>query len=89
MILLPTFFFPKNSSANRAERNSHDISTVRISLPFNDLLATIAVRKQLCGLSHNIGATLQPVSLSNKSGQDLKPKEIEQSIVNKQCVVYH
>ena len=52
-------------------------------------MGAIAVRKQLCDLSHNIGPTLQPVFVSNKSGQDLKPKEIEQSIVNKKSVVYH
>ena len=74
---------------NKAEGNSHDISTVRISLPFKDSLAASAVRKQLCDLSHNIGPTLQPVFLRSKSGQDLKPKEIEHSIVNKQSVVYH
>ena len=35
------------------------------------------------------GPTLQPVFMSKKLGQDLKPKEIKLSIVNKQCVVYH
>ena len=30
-----------------------------------------------------------PVFVSKKLGQDLKPKEIKPSIVNKQCVVYH
>ena len=29
-------FLSRNSSANKGERNSHDISTVRISLPFKD-----------------------------------------------------
>ena len=52
-------------------------------------MATNAVRKQLCDFSHRIGHTLQPVFVSSKLGQDLKPKEIEQSIVNKQSVVYH
>ena len=41
-----------------------------------DRLAAKAARKQL-------------VFVSNKSGRDLQPKEIEQSIVNKQSVVYH
>ena len=40
-------------------------------------------------LSHKIGPLLQPVFMSNKLGQGLKPKEIKSSIVNKQCVVYH
>ena len=33
--------------------------------------------------------TLRPVFMTKKLGQDLKPKEIRPSIVNKQCVVYH
>ena len=82
-------FLSRNFSSNKSERNSHDISTVRISLPFKDSLAANAVRKQLCDLSHNIGPTLQPVFVSSKSGQDLKPKEIERSIVNEQSVVYY
>ena len=48
-----------------------------------------AVRKQLRDLNHKIGPTLQPVFVSKKLGQHLKPKEIKPSIVNKQCVVYH
>ena len=52
-------------------------------------MAANAVRKQLRDLGHKIGPTLQPVFLSKKLGQDLKPKEIKPSIVNKQCVVYH
>ena len=78
-----------NSSANKAESNNDDSSTVRISLPFKDQVAANAVRKQLRDLSHKIGPTLQPVFLSKKLGQHLKPKEIKPSIVNKQCVVYH
>ena len=35
-----------------------------------------------------IGPSLQPVFVSKKLGQDLKPKEIKPSIVNQQCVVY-
>ena len=82
-------FIFRNSSANKAERNHDDSSTIRISLPFKDQAAANAVRKQLCDLSHKIGPTLQPVFVSKKLGQDLKPKEIKPSIVNKQCVVYH
>ena len=44
--------------------------------------------EQLRDLSHKIGPTLQPVFVSKKLGQDLKPKEIKPSIVNQQCVVY-
>ena len=79
----------RNSSANTAERNNDDSRTVRIGLPFKDQVAANAVQNQLRDLSHKIGPTLQPVFLSKKFGQDLKPKEIKPSIVNKQCVVYH
>ena len=72
----------------KADRNNDDSSTVRISLPFKDQVAANAVRKQLRDLSHKIGPTLQPVFVSKKLGQDLRPKEIKPSIVNKQCVVY-
>ncbi|CAH3134638.1 unnamed protein product [Porites lobata] len=68
-----------NSSADKAERNNDDSSTVRISIPFKDQVAANAVRKQLRDLSHKIGPTLQLVFVS---------KEIKPSIVNKQCVVY-
>ena len=51
-------------------------------------MAADAVRKQLRDLSHKTGPILQPVFVSKKLGQDLKPKEIKPSIVNKQCVVY-
>ena len=52
-------------------------------------MATNAARKQLRDLSHKIGPTLQPVFVSKKLGQHLKPKEIKPSIVDKHCVVYH
>jgi len=81
-------FLFRNSSADKAERNN-DSGTVRISLPFKDQVAANVVRKQLCDLSHKIGPTLQPVFVSKKLGQHLKPEEIKPSIVNKQCVVYH
>ena len=69
--------------------NIEIFSIVRISLPFKDQVAANAVRKQLRDLSHKIGPTLQPVFVSKKLGQDLRPKEIKPSIVNKQCVVYN
>ena len=81
-------FLFRNSSANTVVRNNDDSSTVRISLPFKDQVAANAVRRQLRDLSHKIGPTLQPVFVSKKLGQDLKPKEIKPSIVNQQCVVY-
>ena len=75
-------FLFRNSSANKAVRND-DSSTVRISLPFKDQVAANVVRKQLHDLSFKIGPTLQPVFVSKKLGQDLKPKEIKPSTVNK------
>ena len=74
---------------NTVERNTDNGSTVRISIPFKDQVAANAVRRQLRDLSHKIGPTLQPVFVSKKLGQDLKPKEIKPLIVNQQCVVYH
>ena len=78
-------FLFRNPSANTVVRNNDDSSTVRISL---HQVAANAVRKQLRDLSHKIGPTLQPVFVSKKLEQDLKPKEIKPSIVNQQCVVY-
>ena len=80
-------FLLRNSSANKTERND-DSSTVGISFPFKDQVAANAVRKQFRDLSHKIGPILQPVFVSKKLGQDIEPKEIKPSIVNKQCVVY-
>ena len=40
-------------------------------------------------LSNKIGLALQPVFVSKKLEQDLKPKEAKPSIVKQQCVVYH
>ena len=46
------------------------------------------VRRQLRDLSSKITFTLQPIFVSKKLEQDLKPKEIKPSIVSRQCVVY-
>ena len=54
----------------------------RISLPFKDQVSASAVRRQLRDLSHKISPTLQPVFVSRKLEQDLKPKEAKPSIVN-------
>ena len=40
-------------------------------------------------LSNKIGVALQPVFVSKKLEQDLKPREAKPSIVNQRCVVYH
>ena len=82
-------FESRNPSASIAERITDKSNIVRISLPFKDQVSANAVRRQLRDLSHKIGPTLQPVFISKKLEQDLKPKEAKPSIVNQQCVVYH
>ena len=65
-----------------------DGNTIKIVLPFKDQIAANAVRRQLRDLSRKICVTLQPIFVSKKLEQDLKPKEIKPSIVNRQCVAY-
>ena len=84
LILLSTILFLK--FFDKAVRND-DGNTVRISLPFKDQGAANVVWKQLHDLRHKIGPTLQPVFVSKKLGQNLKPKEIKPSIVIKQCML--
>ena len=43
---------------------------------------------QMKDLSHKIGSIVEPIFVSKKLEQDLKPKEIKRPIVNQQCVVY-
>ena len=61
---------------------------MRVSLPFKDQTSARAVKRQMRDFSHKIGTTLQPVFISRKFEQDLKPREIKPPIVNQQCVVY-
>ena len=62
---------------------------VRINLPFKDQVSANSVRRQMRDLGNKIGLALQPVFVSKKLEQDLRPKETKPSIVNQQCVVYH
>ncbi|XP_068704025.1 uncharacterized protein [Montipora foliosa] len=73
---------------SKPEKKIDDVNTIRIVLPFKDQIAANAVRRQLRDLSRKICVTLQPIFVSKKLEQDLKPKEIKPSIVNRQCVVY-
>ena len=73
---------------SKPEKKINDVNTIRIVLPFKDQIAANAVRRQLRDLSRKICVTLQPIFVSKKLEQDLKPKEIKPSIVNRQCVVY-
>ena len=72
----------------KPEKKTDDGNTIRIVLPFKDQIAANAVRRQLRDLSSKISVTLQPIFVSKKLEQDLKPKEIKPSIVSRQCVVY-
>ena len=70
------------------EKNEVDSGVVRMSLPFKAQTSANTVKRQMRDLSHKIGITLQPVFVSRKLEQDLKPREMKPSIVNQQCVVY-
>ena len=74
--------------ATQPEKNTDDGNTIRIVLPFKDQIAANAVRRQLRDLSNKIAVTLQPIFVSKKLEQDIKPKEIKPSIVSRQYVVY-
>ena len=69
------------------KKNKENSSVVRASLFFKDQTSTNSVKRQMRDLSHKIGTTLQPVFISRKLEQDLKPREIKPPIVNQQCVV--
>ena len=70
-------------------RNADESDIVRINLPFKDQVSANSVRRQLRDLIYKIGLALQPVFVSKKLEQDLKPREAKPSIVNQRCVVYH
>ena len=82
-------FDSRKPSVSTAERNADESNIVRINLPFKDQVSANSVRRQLRDLSNKVGLALQPVFVSKKLEQDLKPKEAKLSIVNQQCVVYH
>jgi len=60
--------------ATKPDKKTDDGNTIRIVLPFKDQIAANAVRGQLRVLSIKIAVTLQPVFVSQKLEQDLKPK---------------
>ena len=72
----------------KPERKTDDGNAIRIVLPFKDQTAANVVRRQVRDLSNKIAVTLQPIFVSKKLEQDLKPKEIKPSIVSQHCVVY-
>jgi len=72
----------------KPEKKTDDGNMIRIVLPSKDQIATNAVHRQLRDLSNKIAVTLQPIFVSKKLEQDLKPKEIKPIIVSQYCVVY-
>ena len=70
--------------ATKPEKKTDEGNMIRIVLPLSDQIAA----RQLCDLSNKIAITLQPIFVSKKLEQDLKPEEIKPSIVNQQCVGY-
>ena len=82
-------FHSRNPSVSVADRNTDHNNIVRIILPFKDQVSINAVQRQLRHFSNKIGPTLQPLFVSKKLEQVLKPKEAKPSFVNQQCVVYH
>ena len=72
--------------ATKPEKKTDDGNTIRIVLPFKDQIAANAVRRQLRGLSSKISVTLQPIFVSKKLEQDLKPKEIKPSILSRHAL---
>lgn len=64
------------------EEKKEDSNVVRVSLLFKDHPSANAVKRQMRDLGHKIGSTLQPVFISRRLEQDLKPREIKPPIVN-------
>ena len=82
-------FVSRKTSVGTTERNVDDSNIIRINLPFKDQVSANSVRRQLRDLSNKIGLPLQPVFISKKLEQDLKPRKAKPSIVNQRCLVYH
>ena len=70
--------------ATKQEKKTDEGYMIRIVLPLRDQIAA----RQLLDLSNKIAITLQPIFVSKKLEQGLKPEEIKMSIVNHQCVGY-
>ncbi|CAB3991067.1 Myosin light chain kinase, smooth muscle, partial [Paramuricea clavata] len=79
----------KDSSNNETwNRDTDESNVVRFCLPFKDQIAANAVRKQMVDPSQKVGVHLQPVFTGRKFEQQLKPREVKVTIINRQCVVY-
>ena len=82
-IYLTLIMFIQNIATKR-EKKTDEGYMIRIVLPLRDQIAA----RQLLDLSNKIAITLQPIFVSKKLEQGLKPEEIKLSIVNQQCVGY-
>ena len=80
--------FVRDISLGAHVKRVKDSSVVGISLPFKDQISANAVRRQMKDLSHKIGTVVEPIFVSKKLEQGLKPKEIKPPIVNQRRVVY-
>ena len=80
--------FVRDISSDVKDQRVKDSSVVRVSLPFKDQTSANAVKRQMRDLSQKIGLTVQPMFVSKKLEQDVKPKEVKPPIINQQCVVY-
>ena len=75
-------FVSRKPSVGTAERNVDESNIVRINQPFKDQVSANSVRRQLRDLSNKIGLALQPVFVSKKLEQDLKPRESRQLLIS-------
>ena len=72
-----SFFWHERGKQGRQQHCASDFALQR---------SANAVKRQMRDLSHNNGTT--HLFTSRKLEQDLKPREIQPPIVNRQCVVY-
>ena len=70
----------RKPSVGTTERNVDESNMIRINLPFKDQVSANSVQRQLRDLSNKIRLPLQPVFVSKKLKQDLKPREAKPSI---------
>ena len=67
---------------------NNKLKAVPIVLPFKDQSSANIVRVQLRDLSQKIQVTVQPIFVSHKIKQHLKPRKVKPPIVNQQSLVY-
>jgi len=65
--------FVRDMSLGADVKRVKDSSVVRNSLPFKDQISANAVRRQMKDLSHKLGTVVEPIFVSKKLEQGLKP----------------